>query len=149
MLIRKHLYSMGACVMYSLYLSVVSLSRIIAKSLIRWFIPRLWCNCNFCCADAIRCYDTAVGHFMEIGRLNMAARYCKVYSNVRLTGRQCRTIFLVIVILAVVNLSCCYLPRFNLRHADFLSIFVAWNSWVQREQIYSYPHSCFFYLIYS
>ncbi|XP_031477942.1 alpha-soluble NSF attachment protein 2-like [Nymphaea colorata] len=28
-------------------------------------------------ADAIRCYDAAVGHFMEIGRLNMAARYCK------------------------------------------------------------------------
>ncbi|CAN6479130.1 unnamed protein product [Victoria cruziana] len=28
-------------------------------------------------ADAIQCYDAAVSHFMEIGRLNMAARYCK------------------------------------------------------------------------
>lgn len=33
-----------------------------------------------CSVEAITCLNQAVNLFMEIGRLNMAARYCKVYS---------------------------------------------------------------------
>lgn len=44
------------------------------------YLPLMPYGCaNFICADAISCLEKAINLFMDIGRLNMAARYYKVF----------------------------------------------------------------------